>query len=92
MAADRAPAVEARLDVQRALTRLPEAQRVALVLVDMYDVPVAEAAQVLGVPVGTVKSRCSRGRTALAELLREDEGPGEGPGAERQDGARGGNR
>ena len=67
---DAAPAVETRLDVTRALALLPEAQRAALVLVDMYDVPVAEAAQVLDVAVGTVKSRCSRGRTALAALLR----------------------
>lgn len=66
---DATPHVEAQLDVTAALARLPEAQRAALVLVDMYDVPVAEAAQVLGVAVGTVKSRCSRGRVALAELL-----------------------
>jgi RNA polymerase sigma-70 factor (ECF subfamily) len=67
---DATPHVEAQLDVTAALARLPEAQRAALVLVDMYDVPVAEAAEVLGVAVGTVKSRCSRGRVALAELLR----------------------
>jgi len=67
---DATPRVEARLDVTRALALLPEPQRAALVLVDMYDVPVAEAAVILGVAVGTVKSRCSRGRTALAEHLR----------------------
>ncbi|WP_380172076.1 RNA polymerase sigma factor SigM [Kineococcus sp. DHX-1] len=67
---DATPHVEAQLDVTAALARLPEAQRAALVLVDMYDVPVAEAAQVLGVAVGTVKSRCSRGRLALAEILQ----------------------
>ena len=69
VAPDATPLVETRLDVTAALDRLPQAQRAALVLVDMYDVPVAEAAQVLGVAVGTVKSRCSRGRTALAQLL-----------------------
>ncbi|MFB9377218.1 RNA polymerase sigma factor SigM [Kineococcus gynurae] len=67
--ADRAPSVETRLDVTAALARLPEAQRVALVLVDMYDHPIAEVAAMLGVAEGTIKSRCSRGRTALAELL-----------------------
>ncbi|MCI2240526.1 RNA polymerase sigma factor SigM [Paenibacillus sp. TRM 82003] len=72
VAADRTGSVDAHLDVTRALALLPEAQRAALVLVDMYDVPVAEAAQVLDVAVGTVKSRCSRGRTALAALLRGD--------------------
>ena len=68
---DRTVSVEARLDVTAALARLPEAQRAALVMVDMYDVPVAEAAEVLGVAVGTVKSRCSRGRALLAQLLGE---------------------
>ena len=48
----------------------PEAQRVALVLVDMQGLPVAEVAQITGVPEGTVKSRCARGRAALAPLLR----------------------
>lgn len=57
------------LDVRAALAQLPEHQRVVLVLVDMHGMPVAEAAQSLGVAVGTVKSRCARGRAALAALL-----------------------
>lgn len=61
--------VETRLDVHEALARLPEAQRIALVLVDMHGLPIAEAAAVLEVPEGTVKSRCARGRAALALLL-----------------------
>ncbi len=61
---------ETRLDVGAALAQLPEHQRVAIVLVDLHDMPLAEVAQVLGVAEGTVKSRCSRGRAALAELLR----------------------
>ena len=60
---------DVRLDVEAALARLPEHHRAALVLVDMHAVPVAEAAQILGIPVGTVKSRCARGRAALAEIL-----------------------
>jgi RNA polymerase sigma-70 factor (ECF subfamily) len=60
---------ETALDVRTALARLPEGQRLALVLVDMHGLGVAEAAQVLGVAEGTVKSRCARGRAALAELL-----------------------
>ena len=75
-AADRTAAVEARLDVTAALAQLPASQRAALVLVDMYEVPVAEAAEVLGVAVGTVKSRCSRGRAVLARLLGGGEGGG----------------
>ncbi len=61
---------EAVLDVRAALARLPEAQRAALVLVDMHGLSVAEAARVLEVAEGTIKSRCFRGRAALAELLR----------------------
>jgi RNA polymerase sigma-70 factor (ECF subfamily) len=61
---------EVRLDVRAALATLPPAQRAAIVLVDMEDMSVAEAAQVLGVAEGTVKSRCSRGRAALALILR----------------------
>ena len=68
---DRHASVETRLDVREALALLPEGQRMALVLVDMHGLPVAEAAQVLGVAEGTVKSRCFRGREAMAELLRE---------------------
>ena len=66
--------VEARLDVREALDRLPEGQRLALVLVDMHGLSVAEAAAVLEVAEGTVKSRCSRGREALAAMLRERSG------------------
>lgn len=60
-----------RVDIRAALARLPEAQRVALILVDLEDVPVAEAAEILEVPEGTIKSRCSRARTAMAAMLRE---------------------
>ena len=61
---------EIRLDVRAALARLPEHQRQALVLVDMHGLSVAEAAAVLQVAEGTIKSRCARGRAALAPLLR----------------------
>ncbi len=66
---DAAGAVDIRLDVRRALDSLPEGQRAALVLVDMHGLPVAEAAQILDVAEGTIKSRCARGRAALAEAL-----------------------
>ena len=52
-----------------ALGTLPYDQRAALVLVDMQGYPVAEAAQILEVPTGTVKSRCARGRARLLPLL-----------------------
>jgi RNA polymerase sigma-70 factor (ECF subfamily) len=52
-----------------ALGTLPPDQRAALVLVDMQGYPVAEAARILDVPTGTVKSRCARGRARLVPLL-----------------------
>ncbi|MER6220380.1 RNA polymerase sigma factor SigM [Streptomyces sp900105755] len=62
-----------RNDVHRqlleALGTLPHDQRAALVLVDMQGYPVAEAARILDVPTGTVKSRCARGRARLLPLL-----------------------
>lgn len=60
---------ETALDVRAALSLLPVEQRVALVLIDVQDLPVAEAAAILDVPVGTLKSRCARGRARLATLL-----------------------
>jgi len=57
------------MDVAAALASLPPEQRAAIVLVDLEGYPVAEAADLLGVPVGTVKSRCSRGRVRLVPLL-----------------------
>jgi RNA polymerase sigma-70 factor, ECF subfamily len=65
------PAVESetRLDVLAALAALPFEQRAALVLVDMEGYPVQEAARILDVAPGTVKSRCARGRARLAPLL-----------------------
>ncbi|GAA5189093.1 RNA polymerase sigma factor SigM [Rugosimonospora acidiphila] len=65
------PAVDSdtALDVRAALARLPEEQRLALILVDVEGYPVSEAAAILGVAEGTVKSRCARGRARLAALL-----------------------
>ena len=57
--------------VVAALGRLPEDQRRALVLHHIADLPVAEVAREVGVAVGTVKARLSRGRATLALLLAE---------------------
>lgn len=66
---DRSAQVETAIVVRRALLRLPIQQRVAVVAVDMEGYSIAETAQLLGVPEGTVKSRCARGRARLAHLL-----------------------
>jgi RNA polymerase sigma-70 factor (ECF subfamily) len=62
---------ERRRTVLAALRTLPDEQRAALVLVDMEGYAMADVAQMLDCAVGTVKSRCSRGRARLAELLAE---------------------
>ena len=67
--ADALGARETALEVEAALALLPVEQRTAILLVDVHGLPVEEAAAVLGVPVGTVKSRCSRGRARLALSL-----------------------
>lgn len=56
-------------ELLQALGTLPVEQRAALVLVDMQGYPVAEAARILDVPTGTVKSRCARGRARLLPML-----------------------
>jgi RNA polymerase sigma-70 factor (ECF subfamily) len=60
---------ELRLDVDAALRKLPYQQRTALVLVDMLGYSVADVSEMLGVSVGTVKSRCARGRARLLPHL-----------------------
>jgi RNA polymerase sigma-70 factor (ECF subfamily) len=65
---------ERRADVLAALRQLSPDQRAALVLVDMEGYSLEEAAQLLDCPVGTVKSRCSRGRARLVPLLTQYRG------------------
>jgi len=64
-----APDRDMRIDVEAALAQLPVEQRAALVLVDVQGYPVSEAAEMLGVAEGTIKSRCARGRARLAVSL-----------------------
>jgi RNA polymerase sigma-70 factor, ECF subfamily len=67
-------AVATRVDVARALAELPEEYRDAVVMHDLGGVPYEEIALVTGTKMGTVKSRISRGRRRLAELLEQPEG------------------
>lgn len=66
-AADRRRAAE----VRHALARLPEHQRLVIELVYLHGLTGPEAARVLGVPLGTIKSRQNRALKALAPLLAE---------------------
>lgn len=62
---------ETAAEVLAALRQLPSEQAAAVVLVDVEGYPVAEVAEILAVPIGTVKSRCARARVRLAETLRD---------------------
>ena len=70
VAAERVERVTDRMLLDAALDELPEDLRTAVVLRDVANLDYAEIAAALDIPVGTVKSRISRGRSALAELLR----------------------
>jgi RNA polymerase sigma-70 factor (ECF subfamily) len=69
------PIDESHVALVAALRQLPQAQRQALVLHHIADLPVHQIAREVGVPEGTIKARLSRGRTSLAALLA-DEAPG----------------
>jgi RNA polymerase sigma-70 factor, ECF subfamily len=55
-------------DIARAIAKLPDAQRSVILLVGLEGMHYEEVAAVLGVPVGTIRSRLSRGREALRRL------------------------
>ena len=71
--------VAARLDVDAALAALSPEFRAAVVLRDLCDLDYAEIADVLDVPIGTVRSRIARGRAAIADQLREPNDPPDRP-------------
>ena len=75
---DHAEGVAVRADVEGALAEIPMDFRTVVVLHDLQDLAYEEIAAILGVPVGTVKSRLHRGRIAFARAMgispREPEG------------------
>lgn len=66
--------LDTHMVVIQALRRLPDHQREVIALHYLADLDVVDIATTLGVAVGTVKSRLSRGREALAQLLEEGKG------------------
>jgi RNA polymerase sigma-70 factor, ECF subfamily len=60
------------IELDRALALLPEEQREVVLLVGLEGLPYESVAQVLDVPIGTVRSRLSRGRERLRELMGRD--------------------
>lgn len=56
-------------DLRRALGQLPAEQREVVLLIGLEGISYGEAAEILGISIGTVKSRLSRGRKALRHLM-----------------------
>ena len=79
LAERRVDAVAERLSLDDAIAGLPDDFRVAVVLRDVADLDYREISDVLGVPVGTVKSRIARGRSLLAAHLGNRSTPDERP-------------
>lgn len=66
------PAVIDRVDLERALSKLPDLARATVLLADLWQFSYEEVATILDVPVGTVRSRLARARARLAQLLLAD--------------------
>ena len=80
-------AADERRSLRESIALLPEDQREALVLTQLERVPYEEAARMLGVSEGTVKSRVNRAKTRLKEILsaeRELSGPADVKMSERR--------
>lgn len=68
-ARDETALVDLSVSIGRALLKLPEDQRAVIVALDVHGMSMAETSDMLGISVGTVKSRSSRGRVRLARAL-----------------------
>jgi RNA polymerase sigma-70 factor, ECF subfamily len=78
-------------DLERAIARLPTEQRQVILLVGLEGMHYEEVASILRVPIGTVRSRLSRGRETLRRLMDlKVEGERFGRGAEAAEGVRAG--
>jgi RNA polymerase sigma-70 factor (ECF subfamily) len=80
--ADTNPSVEAALEekqfsdgLYKILDELPDVYRSVITLVDLYELDYSEAAEILKVPIGTVKSRVARARLQMKERLQGSPGP-----------------
>lgn len=63
--------VEAKLDVQLLLSRLPEEQRECILLYYIQELTFREISQILGIPIPTAKSRVQRGLAACKKMMEE---------------------
>lgn len=65
------PALDAGADLEHALAQLPEEFRTILLLAEVEELPLDEVAQIMGCPVGTVKSRIFRAKERLRGFLKD---------------------
>jgi len=72
-------------DLRIAIDKLPVEQRQTILLVGLEGMSYEQAASVLNVPVGTIRSRLSRGRDQLRRLMGMDEEPETKPGRSREE-------
>jgi RNA polymerase sigma-70 factor (ECF subfamily) len=66
-----APDAHSAVETTQLLAVLPLDQREAIVLTQLIGLPYAQAAEVIGCPIGTIRSRVARGRDSLAEALHQ---------------------
>ena len=57
--------------LEMALLSLPESQRICVLLADVEELPYAEVAQILDIPIGTVRSRLARARMQMLTVMRD---------------------
>ena len=67
-----------RIDLDDVLAHLDDDRRSAFVLTQVLGMHYDEAAEILGCPIGTVRSRVSRARADLVEMMRDDHACNEG--------------
>ena len=64
---------ETKTDLERALSLIDNDLKIVTVLYYYDDIPVKDIADIMGIPVGTVKSKLSRAREKLYEILKQEE-------------------
>lgn len=74
-AVDPRPALQARIDVERALDRLSEAKRITFLMAEVEGLSCAEIATALGIPIGTVWTRLHAANRELRRALEEGSEP-----------------
>ncbi len=65
-------------EIRNSLLLLPDGYRITIILYDMLGLQYKEISEILGLPIGTVKSRLNRGRKTLRENLLDGNGNGNG--------------